>query len=70
MTRHDHDLAKKLYASPDKAPDTSPTPANIASARIDGLVRRLMTRELSFAELSASVKTELQKMLEVQNETE
>ncbi len=70
MTRHDHDLACRLYASPDKDPDTSPTPANIASGRIDDLVRRLMTREISFAELSASVKTELQKMLEVQNETE
>ena len=69
MIRHDHELAKKLYACPDKDPDTSPTPANIASARIDDLVRRLMTRKIAFAELHEAVKTELQSVFEAgQNE--
>ena len=69
MNHHDHDLACRLYGSPDKDPDTSPTPADTASARIDDLVRRLMTRELSFAELHEAVKTELQGVFEAgQNE--
>ena len=59
MTGHDHELVKKLYAYPDKDP-----PVNIASRRIDDLVRRLLTREISFAELHQTVEAELQSVFE------
>ncbi len=64
MTHHDHELARQLYARPDKDPDTSPSPADTASGQIDDLIRRLMTREMTFAELHEAVKTELQGVFE------
>ena len=64
--KHDHALAAKLYARPDKdpTPATEDTPVNNASWRIDDLVRRLVTREITFAELHESVKAELGNVFE------
>ena len=64
MNRHDPNLAAKLYARPDKDPVIADTPVNNAAGRIDDLVRRLLTREITFAELHQSIKTELANVFE------
>ncbi len=65
IKRHGHELACRLYARPDDpTPAIENTPMNIAAQRIDNLVRRVMTREMTFAELHQSVKAELEFVLE------
>ena len=52
MTRHDHELAKRLYASPDKNPPSK-------AAEIIELARRVHSGEVSFSEWSVFVRDQL-----------
>ena len=55
MKRHNHELAKKLYASPDK------NPAPSKAAEIIEMSRRVHTGEITFSEWAVFVHDQLKE---------